>query len=100
MRFDTPVYFRRIKAGKYNPDTGNHEPDTITEEKRDAAVTDSSTETMSLVYGALKQGSLTVRLQTHYSAPFDCIRIGQKTYHVDRARKLRVKHVFVVSEVQ
>nr|DAJ09308.1 MAG TPA: hypothetical protein [Caudoviricetes sp.]DAQ66546.1 MAG TPA: hypothetical protein [Caudoviricetes sp.]DAZ02743.1 MAG TPA: hypothetical protein [Caudoviricetes sp.]DAZ77738.1 MAG TPA: hypothetical protein [Caudoviricetes sp.] len=55
---------------------------------------------MNLVYGSIKQGSKTVRLQMHYKKPFDRIRIGNALYRVDFERKLRTKHVFVVSEVQ
>nr|DAE07512.1 MAG TPA: hypothetical protein [Siphoviridae sp. ct0zh2]DAZ22451.1 MAG TPA: hypothetical protein [Caudoviricetes sp.] len=55
---------------------------------------------MNLVYGSIKQGSKTVRLQTQYRKPFDRIRIGEILYRVDFERKLRTKHVFVVSEVQ
>lgn len=100
MRFDTPIYFERIQQGEYDASTGNYGEDTRTEEKRLAAVTDTGTETMTLVYGSLKQGSKTIRLQNHYAQPFDSIRIGDKQYRVDRERKLRVKHIFVVSEVQ
>lgn len=100
MRFDTPIYFERIQQGEYDTSTGNYGKDTKTEEMRLAAVTDTGTETMTLVYGSLKQGSKTIRLQNHYTQPFDSIRIGEKQYRVDRERKLRVKHIFVVSEVQ
>ena len=100
MRFDTPIYFRTVKPGEYDASTGNYGEDTITEEKRLASVTDSTTETMNLVYGGIKQGSKTVRLQNHYNEPFDQIKIGDKVYRVDKERKLRVKHTFVVSEVQ
>lgn len=100
MRFDTPIYFVSIQAGEYDASTGNYGEDTATEEVRYGAVTDTGTETMTIVYGALKQGSKTVRLQSHYTKPFDSIRIGEKHYRVDRERKLRTKHIFVVSEVQ
>lgn len=100
MRFDTPIYFERIQHGEYDASSGNYGEDTKTEEMRLAAVTDTGTETMTLIYGALKQGSKIIRLQNHYTQPFDSIRIGEKQYRVDRKRKLRVKHIFVVSEVQ
>lgn len=101
MRFDTPIYFERIvKHGEYDASTHNYGEDTTEKEKRLASVTDSTTETLTLVYGGIKQGSKTVRLQNHYTKPFDQIRIGEKVYKVDRERKLRVKHTFVVSEVQ
>lgn len=89
-----------ITPGEYDESTGDYEEDKITEEKKHASVTDTGTDTMNLVYGAIKQGSKTVRLQMHYKKPFDLIRIGNVLYRVDFERKLRTKHVFVVSEVQ
>ena len=100
MRFDTPIYFQTVKPGEYDTSTHNYGEDTVTEEERLASVTDSTKETLTLVYGGIKQGSKTVRLQNHYTKLFDQIRIGEKVYKVDRERKLRVKHTFVVSEVQ
>ena len=100
MRFDTPVYFQRTTQGAYDATTGDYGEDIPTEERRWASVTDTGTETMTLVYGSLKQGSKTVRLQNHYDQPYDCIRIGEKQYRVDRERKLRTKHILIVSEVQ
>ncbi len=98
MRFDTPVYFQRIKS-EFDSSTGDYGISVLEEEKRFASVTASSIETLNLVYGELKQGSLTVRLQNHYSKPFDRIRIGEKVYRVDSARPLRIKFTLVVSEV-
>ncbi len=100
MRFDTPVYFQRIEQGPYNEETGNYEQASITEDMRYASVTSAGTEALKLVYGELRQGCKVVRLQTHYQPAFDRIRIGGKTYQVDSSRKLRTKHVFIVSEVQ
>lgn len=100
MRFDTPVYFQLIKSGAYNPNTGDYEPDTITETQRFASVTNSGAETLNLVYGELKQGSLIIRLQNHYNEPFDRIRIDNKVYRVDMLRRLRTKQTFVISEAQ
>ena len=98
MRYDTPVFFQRTRT-EYDEATGDYEISVLEEEKRFASVTASSTETLNLVYGELKQGSLTVRLQNHYSKPFDRIRIGEKVYRVDSARPLRIKYTLVVSEV-
>ena len=100
MRFDTPVYFQRTTQGEYDAATGNYGADITVEEMRSASVTDTGTQTMTLIYGSLKEGSKTVRLQNHYTQPFDGIRIGEKQYRVDRERKLRVKHILIVSEVQ
>ena len=97
MRYDTPIFFQKAVAGEYNASTGNYDEDTITEDKRFASVIDSGVETLKLVYGKLKQGSLTIILQRPYSTPFKTIRIGDKIYSVDFTRHNRS---FVVSEVQ
>lgn len=100
MRFDTPVYFQSAEKGDYNAKKGDYSPDTVKEEKRYASVTNAGVETLRLVYGELKQGCLTIRLQAPYSLPFDTIRVGAKVYRVDMSRTLRRKQVFIVSEVQ
>lgn len=100
MRYDTPVYFQTVTPGAYDPNTGNYGPETIIEEKRYASVTDTGAETLNLIYGELKQGCKTVRLQNYYDKPFTRLRIGEKTYRVDRARGLRLKYNLVCSEVQ
>ena len=101
MRFDTPIYFQTVvEKGEYDPNTGNYADDTVTEDEIFASVTNSTTETLKLVYGTIKQGSFTIRLQNIYSKPFNRIKIGEKLYKVDYSRELKVKHIFVVSEVQ
>lgn len=100
MRYDMPIYFQSIQSGEYDPDTGNYGKDIITEEKIYADVTDAGVETLKIVYGELRQGVFTIRLQNHYDKPFERIRVGRKVYQVDFSRKFRTKHVFVVSEVQ
>ena len=97
MRFDTPVYFQRAQAGEYDTNTGNYIESKPIEEKLYADVTESATETLQLIYGEIKQGSLTIRLQQPYIGPIDSIKVGEKIYRVDWSRK---KRVFVVSEVQ
>lgn len=98
MRYDTPVYFQTVKSGRYDPSTGDYEDDVIVEKKSMASVMDTSTKSMQLIYGTVKQGSLTIHIQNHYDGVFDYIRIDKKRYKVDYSRKLRVKHIFVLSE--
>ena len=97
MRYDTPIFFQRIEHGEYNANTGNYDDDAIVEVKCWASVTDLGVDTLKLVYGDIKQGGLTVRLQRPYTQPFNNIRIGDKVYHADFSRKGKT---FVVSEVQ
>nr|DAQ16209.1 MAG TPA: head closure knob [Caudoviricetes sp.] len=100
MRFDTPIYFQSVVRGEYNATTGDYADDTAEEVERYASVSDTGTDTLTLVYGGLKQGSLTIRLQSVYDGIFDYIRIGSKRYRVDKTRTLRNKQTFIVSEVQ
>lgn len=100
MRYDTPVYFQKITPGEYDPNIGNYADDTVEETLRYASVMNTGEDQLKLVYDGPKQGSLTIQLQTHYTDPFDRIRVGKKVYNVDFSRKLRMKHTFVVSEAQ
>ena len=100
MRYDTPVYFQQVTTGEYDPKTGNYGDDIIKETLRYASVMNTGEEKLKLVYDGPKQGSLTIQIQNHYTEPFDRIRVGEKVYCVDFSRKLRMKHTFVVSEVQ
>lgn len=100
MRYDTPVYFQKITPGEYDPDTGDTAEDTIEEIERFASVYGTGAEMLNLVYGQIRQDSLTIQLQTQYKAPFDRIRVGDTVYKVDTVQNLRVKQYFVVSEVQ
>lgn len=97
MRYDTPVFFQSVTPGKLNAETHNYDDDTVAEVKRYASVTDTGTQQLQLVYGSIKQGSKTIRLQQPYTKPFDRVRVGEKLYRVDFSRKGKN---FVVSEVQ
>lgn len=99
MRFDTPVFFQQYKD-EYDEKTGDYIKQEPIETKVYANVTDAKTDTLLLVYGKIKQGSKVVRLQNHYESSFDSMRIGNSIYSVEYSRKLRNKHIFVVSEVQ
>ena len=99
MRYDTPVYFQTVKSGQYDQNTGNYGDDTIVEKELMASVMDTSTKTMQLIYGTIKQGSLTTHIQNHWNEVFNLIRIDKKQYKVDYSRKLKTKHIFVLSEV-
>lgn len=99
MRYDTPIYFQTLTQGEYDPATGNYDEDNISEEKRNASVMDTGTETMKMIYGDIREGTLSIQLQNHYDKPFDQIRVGEKIYKVDFRRKLKTKQIFVISEV-
>ena len=101
MRYDTPIYFQSVAPPVYDPTTGDWSDETPVEVKVYAAVMDTREEALKLLYGEIRQGSLTVHIQNHYEQPFDKIRIGEKKqYKVDFRRRLRVKESFILSEVQ
>ena len=97
MRYDKPIYFQSITTGPYDSSTGDYVEDTVAEVEKYASVTDSGTKTIKMIYGELKQGIKTIRIQRPYTEVFDKIRIDNKVYRVDFSRWNRV---FVVSEVQ
>ena len=99
MRYDTPVYFCRQTDRSYNYGTGDYEGGTATEELRFASVENTKADTLHLIYGELRQDSVTIHLQNHYDKPFDHIRIRNKKYKADYTRRLRFKQAIVVSEV-
>ena len=99
MRFDTPVYFQHVQPGKLDENTHNYGEDIIIENKVFAGVSPTNTETLKIVYGDIKQNSLTIKLQMPYKNPFDRIKVGEKLYKVDSAKQLRNKQVFIVSEI-
>lgn len=100
MRFDTPIYMQKITHGEYDAAKGDYADDFIDETCVYADVTNTGTDVMHLVYGEIRQGCLTIRLQNHYLKTFNRIRVGDKQYRVDFERKLRTKQTFIVSEVQ
>ena len=97
MRYNEPVFFQCKTPGVLDLETHNYSEDIIAEDMKRADITESDTKTLQLVYGTVKQQSLTIRLQRPYTKAFDSIRIGSKTYRVDFSRR---KKVFVISEVQ
>jgi hypothetical protein len=86
-----------VQPGAFNPETHNYGDDTINEVKRYARVIDTSTEQLQIVYGNIKQSSVTIHIQRPYTAAFDYIRIGEKRYRVDLDKR---RKCFIGSEVQ
>lgn len=100
MRYDTPIFFQRVDQGGYDAATGNYGPQTTLETQRMASVYDTSATMMQLIYGRVREGSVTAHIQNHYDQAFDRIRIGEKIYKVEKVRRLRNKQTFVLTEVQ
>lgn len=99
MRYDKQIFFRRTLEGEYDESTGDYGAPAIEEHGRLADVQPTGTETMMRVFGQIRQDSVTVHIQEGFTAPFDCIRIGDVLYQVAFRRKLRAKETFVLREI-
>ena len=97
MRYDKKVYFV-TEGEEYNYDTGNYEPVELVKHEAWANVSDTGTERMRLIYGNLKQGAITVRIQGKYDEAFDYIQVDGKKYNVDAFRTFRNDQAFNLSE--
>lgn len=97
MRYATPIYFQQIKS-EFDTATGNTGISMLLEVKRMASVTDTGTQTLQLMYGDIRQGALTIRLQRPYKGEYSRILIGGKFYRVDKTTL--GGRVLFVSEVQ
>ena len=61
MRYDTTIYFQKLTQGEYDQETGDYKEDSVSEDSRQASIMDTTTQMMQLVYGMIKQGSLTIQ---------------------------------------
>lgn len=99
MRYDKRVYFVKETKSTRNPD-GTWTKPTLIKEPRWANVSDQGTERMNLLYGGLRQGALTVRIQNGYNQPFDYMEVDGRRYNVDHRKTFRRDAAFEVSERQ
>lgn len=99
MRYDREIYFVKKRLRTYDERTGNYTEGQIKKTKAMAAIMDTSAEMIVFVYGKLKQNSLTIHIQNHYTDSFDYIEVDGKDYAVDKTRRFRIKQSFIVSEV-
>lgn len=98
MRYSTPIYFVKEGEDEYDYDTGNYVTTEPVKHEAWANVSDTGTERMQLIYGALKQGAVTVRIQGKYDETFDYVQVGDKKYNVDAFRTFRNDQAFNLSE--
>ena len=99
MRYDKRIYFVKEGEDVYDYTTGNHIPGEAIKTEAWANISDMGTERQTLIFGGLKQGALTVRIQGKYEKPFDYIEHDGKTHKVENARTFRNDQVFEVSEI-
>ena len=98
MRYSTPIYFVKEGEDVYDYETGDYINGEPIKHEAWANVSDTGTERMQLIYGALKQGAITVRIRGKYEKEFDYILVDDKKYNVDAFRTFRNDQAFNLSE--
>ena len=98
MGYSTPIYFVKEGEDEYDYDTGDYITTDPIKHEVWANVSDTGTERMRLIYGALKQGAITVRIVGKYDKEFDYIQVGDKKYNVDAFKTFRNDQSFNLSE--
>ena len=98
MRYDQRIYFVKEGEDEFDYATGDTIVTGSIKDEAWANVSDTGTERMQLIYGALKQGAVTVRIQGKYEEAFDYIEVENKKYNVDAFRTFRNDQAFNLSE--
>ena len=98
MRYDKRIYFVKEGEEEYDYATGDYIATEPIKHKAWANVSDTGTERMRLIYGALKQGAITIRIREKYEKEFDYILVDDKKYNVDAFRTFRNDQAFNLSE--
>ena len=98
MRYDQRIYFVKEGEDEFDYATGDTIVTGSIKDEACANVSDTGTERMQLIYGALKQGAVTVRIQGKYEETFDYVEVENKKYNVDAFRTFRNDQAFNLSE--
>lgn len=102
MRYDRKVWFVNESAPEYDETTGDYTEGTVERIFRMANITNTGESSMNMLYGKIKEGALTVRIQNAIESPYQYIEvdsIGNK-YLIDNRKQLRRDLVLKVSESQ
>lgn len=98
MRYDTKVIFQQVEY-TYT-ESGDYAEKVVEQHTEYASIQNTDAQTMHLVYGEIRQGSITLSLQNYLGYTFNRVVIGGKPYSVDQAIYLRVKKAYILSEIQ
>lgn len=99
MRYDKKVLFQLVES-VYNTSTGDYEEQVTSEHTEYASMVDTDIQTMQILYGGIKQGSITMHLQNKVPYTFNRIVYDGKPYMVDQVINQRVKQAYVLSQWQ
>lgn len=96
MRYDTKAVFQLVEDAY---DSNGDYTESVAEEHIEyCSVASTDIQTMHLVYGEIRQGSITMHLQNHIGYTFNRVVIDGTAYTVDQKLPLRVKTAYILSE--
>ena len=98
MRYDKKIDFMLVDY-VYNAN-GDYTEEVIEQVTEYGSIVNTDFDTMRLVYGEIRQGSITLHLQNHIDFTFNRIVVDGKTYAVDQRINQRVKQAYILSECQ
>lgn len=98
MRYDVKAQFQQVEE-QYQSN-GDYAETVVEEHIEYVAVTATDFETMHIIYGGIRQGSITIHLQNFVGYPFNRVVIDNVPYVVDDAIDLRVKKIYILSQWQ
>lgn len=98
MRYDKLVKFQMVDSVYTNK--GDYEEQIINEYTEYASIVDTDFQTMAIVYGGIKQGSITLHLLNKVKYDFNRIVYDGKAYMVDQVINQRTKQAYILSQWQ
>lgn len=98
MRYDKKIDF--LHVDKVYQANGDYVDEVIESTTAYGSVVNTDFDTMRLVYGEIRQGSITLHLQNKVGFIFNRVVIDGKTYAVDQCINQRVKQAYILSQCQ
>ena len=96
MRYDKEILIQRVDD--VYTENGNYEETVLYEYKVYGSVVATDIDTLRLVYGEIRQNTLTVHVQNHIDVVFNRMLIDGVPYAVDHKINQRVKQACVISQ--
>ena len=98
MRYDKLVKFQMVDM-VYTA-KGDYEEQVLNEHTEYASIVNTDFQTMQIVYGGIKQGSITMHLLNKVESEFNRIEFEGKAYMVDQVINQRTKQAYILSQWQ
>lgn len=98
MRYDKLVKFQLVDMVQKT--NGDYEEQITNEYTEYASIVNTDFQTMQIVYGGIKEGSITMHLLNKVKHEFNRIEFEGKAYMVDQIINQRTKQAYILSQWQ